>query len=292
MTAYLAASAVSASRRARRTASQGAAPLPAGGRPAAVPLARQTGERDPDALYRDREHLDSARAAQAIWRARLAGTPAFEPAWKLARVCYWLGTQGPEDARRAELDAGVAAGEQAIALGPDRPEGHFWLAANMGALAESFGLRQGLKYRGRIRSELERVLAIDPAWQQGSADRALGRWYDKVPWLFGGSDGKAEEHLRRALTYNPQSTATLVFLAELLADDRGRRAEARGLLQRALDAPIDPEWAPEDRAFKRRAADLLREIGGVPGPPAGRPAAPEPSVERPAAPVAGPVQYL
>ena len=32
-------------------------------------------------------------------------------------------------------------------LGPDRPEGHYWLAADMGALAESFGLTQGMKYR-------------------------------------------------------------------------------------------------------------------------------------------------
>ena len=35
-----------------------------------------------------------------------------------------------------------------IALEPGRPGGHFWLAANMGVLAEQFGLRQGLKYRG------------------------------------------------------------------------------------------------------------------------------------------------
>src|SRR6185436_11258629 len=98
-----------------------------------------------------------------------------------------------------------AAGQRASAIDANRPEGHFWTAANMGALAESFGLRQGLKYRKPIKTELETVLRLDPAFQQGSADRALGRWYHKVPGLFGGSHRKAEEHLKTALTYNPAS---------------------------------------------------------------------------------------
>jgi hypothetical protein len=134
------------------------------------------------------------------------------------------------------------------------------MAANMGALAESFGLRQGLKYRGAIRDALETVLRIDPAFQQGSADRALGRWYYKVPGLFGGSREKAVEHLRRSLTYNPHSIASHYFLAETLLD-MNRRDEARAALQQVLDAPVDPEWAPEDEEFKAKARALLSTIG-------------------------------
>ncbi len=129
----------------------------------------------------------------------------------------------------------------------------------MGALAESFGLRQGLKYRGDIRKELEAVLAIDPGFQEGSADRALGRWYNKVPGLFGGSNDKSESHLRKSLTYNPDSTASHYFLAETLADE-GKKEEARAELQRVLDAPLDPEWTPEDREFKVKARSLLEKL--------------------------------
>ena len=93
----------------------------------------------------------------------------------------------PRRSARQLLEDGIAAGRAAVALEPNRPEGHFWIAANMGALAESFGLRQGLKYRGDIKDELLTVLKLDPGFQQGSADRALGRWYFKVPGLFGGS---------------------------------------------------------------------------------------------------------
>ena len=72
----------------------------------------------------------------------------FDAAWKLARVSYWLGSHAPENERRAYLERGMQAARAAIALEPTRPEGHFWMAANMGALAESFGLRNGLQYRG------------------------------------------------------------------------------------------------------------------------------------------------
>src|SRR6185295_1290928 len=176
----------------------------------------------------------------------------FEASWKLARADYWLGGHVPQSESRAIYEEGIAAGRKAAALQPNRPEGHFWIAANMGALAESFGVRQGVKYRKPVKEELETVLRLDAAFQDGSADRALGRWYFKVPRLFGGSRELSETHLRKSLTYNPESTASHFFLAELLLD-AGRTEEGRAELQKVLDAPLDPAWAPEDREFKEKA---------------------------------------
>jgi len=200
----------------------------------------------------------AARAADA-WAARLAATPSdFEAAWKLSRARYYIGTNGAVAGRRAALDAGMEAARKAIALQPSKPQGHFWLAANMGALAESFGMSQGLKYRKPIKAELEEVLRLDAAYEAGSADRALGRWYYKVPGLFGGSNEKSEVHLRKSLTYDAQSTASWYFLAETL-EDIGRKADARAALQKVLDAPLNPEWAPEDRAWKALARARLAQ---------------------------------
>lgn len=224
-------------------------------------VSAQAAADDPDALYRDRATSSQAVKAVALWAARLDAHPKdFESAWKLARGRYWLGTNGlPPPARKAELEKGIAAARVAATLEPGRPEGHFWLAANMGALAESFGLRQGIKYRGAIKDALERVRALDPAFLQGSADRALGRWYYKVPGLFGGDDHKSEAHLRTALGYNENSVITRLFLAETLID-LGRKNEARDQLRAAIDAPADPEWAPEDTRFREQAVALLRKI--------------------------------
>lgn len=215
---------------------------------------------DPDGLYADREQLQSATQAAAIWEAHLKANPKdFESAWKLARACYWLGGHAAEDSRRAQYERGIEAGRQASALEAKRPEGYFWMAANMGAMAESFGLRAGIKYRSPVKNALETVLMLDPGFQQGSADRALGRWYQKVPGLFGGSKDKSVEHLQRSLKYDPSSTASHYFLAETYLD-MNRKDQARQEAQKVLDLPVNPDWAPEDREFKQKAKTLLDRL--------------------------------
>ncbi|WP_157899584.1 TRAP transporter TatT component family protein [Luteitalea pratensis] len=213
-----------------------------------------------DALYSRREDPVAARQAADQYLAHHRAAPQdFVGGWKLARASYFLGTQGPAAERRMWLETGLAAATDAVALNDARPEGHFWLAANMGALAESYGLRQGLKYRTRIKQALERVLAIDPRFMEGSADRALGRWYHKVPGLFGGSAAKAEQHLRKSLTYSPQSTVSLFFLGELYAD-QGRPAQAQRLYQEVLEAPIHREYVAEDKFYKAQARARLQTL--------------------------------
>jgi hypothetical protein len=220
-------------------------------------LAAPAAQPDPEALYRDRANLASAIQAADLWSQSLKNDPrSFDAAWKLARVAYWLGGHAPDKERRAHLERGIQAARAAIALAPQRPEGHFWLAANMGTMAESFGLRNGLRYRGPVKEALETVLKIDPAFQNGSADRVLGRWYFRVPRLFGGSNRRAEAHLRASLKHDPDSTISHFFLAEVLFDE-DRDAEARAELQHVLDAPVNPEWAPEDEEYKAKAKALL-----------------------------------
>ena len=212
---------------------------------------------NPDALYRERVDMASARQAAELWEARLKANPRdFESAWKAARAMYWIGPREEKDAGRRTLERGVADGKQAAAISPDRPEGHFWMAANMGALAESYGMRQGLKYRGAIKDALERVLQIEPAFQQGSAYSALGRWYHMVPGLFGGSETKSEEYLRKALTYGPDSILTHFYLAETLFE-RNKDAEAIEELKKTVAATRTPDFDPEDREFQAKAAAEL-----------------------------------
>jgi tetratricopeptide (TPR) repeat protein len=227
----------------------------------ALPARAQNGpDPDPDALYTQREDLTKARQAADIWNTRLKANPKdFESAWKLSRALFWLGGHGPEQQRQKDLEGGTESGRLASTLDPKRPEGYFWMAANMGTLAESYGLRAGLKYRGQIKDALETVLKIAPAYQDGSADRALGRWYYKVPGLFGGDKKESEAHLRKSLTYDQNSTASRFFLAETLID-MGRKPEAKAELQRVLDAPFNPEWTPEDKEWKQKARDLLATL--------------------------------
>jgi hypothetical protein len=217
---------------------------------------------DPDVLYRDREQSATALAAERIWSERLAvNAKDFESAWKLARLRYWLGTNGlaPLDEKKRILERGIEASRAAAAAVPGAPDGHFWMAANMGALADAHGLRQGIKYRGPIKDALETALRLSPAYLDGSADRALGRWYYKVPRLFGGDLRKSEQYLRKALTYKADSVISLLFLGETLIE-LDRETEARAALATAIAAPADPEWIPEDARFKAQARRLLTTL--------------------------------
>lgn len=214
---------------------------------------------DPDRLYDAREDLASALAAADVWAARLERDPKdYDAAWKLARAAYWLGSHVASGERRKQYERGLEAGRRAVALEPNRPEGRFWMAATMGAMAESFGLRAGIRYRGPVKREFEAVLKLAPAYSDGGADRGLGRWYFRVPRLFGGSKARAVEHLQRSLTYDPANAASHFFLAETYRS-MDRDEEAFRHLRLVLEAPETVEWGPEVREFKRKAEALLQQ---------------------------------
>ena len=209
-------------------------------------VARAAEQVDPDTLYVDRANLGSARRASEIWAADLKSSPpSFEGAWKLARVNYWLGGHAPEPERRAFLEQGIEAARKAIALQPDRAEGHFWLAANMGTMAESFGLRAGLKYRGPVKEELETVLKLDPSFMNGSADRVLGRWYLSRP-----APLRRQRHESRAAPSPIVAIRREQHRLALLP----RRAPHRPRAQRrsALGAPENHRRADQPRVGARR----------------------------------------
>jgi hypothetical protein len=214
---------------------------------------------DPDALYAAREDLAKAREARAIWADRLARNPRdFEAAWKLGKALYWLGGHALEAERKALLEEGIKAGRAAVAVEPNRPEGHFWIAANMGALAESFGMRQGLKYRGDIKNELLIVLKLDPAFQHGSGARARGPGFFKVPRLVGGSPKKSQEHLRKPHLQPQQHGIALLPLGDAPRHGpRGRRPRGAPEGPRRTDRP---RVGAEDREFKDKARRLIGSL--------------------------------
>ena len=102
----------------------------------------------------------------------------------------------------------------------------------MGALAESFGLRQGLKYRGAIKDELLIVLEARSRIPAGLRRPRAGRWYARCPACSADRRRKPKRICAQSLNYGPNSTASHFFLAELLFDDhragRSPRRAAEG----------------------------------------------------------------
>lgn len=219
------------------------------------------GSGDPDALFRDREDLGLAAQAAKIWAARLETNPAdYDAACKLARAEHWIGERLARD-RTRHFKAGMAAARQAIAAGPERADGYFWLGANLGSHAGAGGILAALRYLKPTRQAFETSVRIDPRFNKGTAWCLLGKYYEAVPGLFGGSKTKAEAMLRRCLAVDPDSIPGHYYLAETLLGLK-RADEAREALLAAIAAPVDPDFGPEARVWKRKAARLLQELEG------------------------------
>src|SRR5436309_5645333 len=93
------------------------------------------------ALYAQRSSIEKARQAAAVLRrARMSDYSNYEIVWKLARCDYYVGDhEADDDAKLNAFREGIAAGEAAVKIAPDRPEGHFWLGANLGGGATAQG---------------------------------------------------------------------------------------------------------------------------------------------------------
>ena len=220
----------------------------------------QTRPGEADRLYASRGAGTEARRAAELWSAALARNGQdFESAWKLARACYWLGSHLKGDELRVQFERGMAAAQAAIRIAPNKPDGHFWLAATMAGLAESQGMRAGLHYRTPIRESLEKVLQIDPGVPARIGRPRAG------PLVLQGAGTLRRQQERVGITpphvahLQPSDTASWYFLAEtLIALDR--KTDARAALQKVIDAPFDPEWTPEDREWKEKASQKLNEL--------------------------------
>jgi len=106
-----------------------------------------------DALYRRREDLANAcESIVLLKRARAADSGNFEASWKLVQADYSLGKFSP-DAKESDkaLADGINAARAAIRLNPNKPDGHFWLGANLGGEAEKSPFTKGIPAVGEIR---------------------------------------------------------------------------------------------------------------------------------------------
>jgi hypothetical protein len=179
---------------------------------------------------------------------------SYEAQWRLARLMFLRGETSPGFFR-----LGIKCGLRAAGLDPERVEGHFWLGVNQALYAEqSQGVRAALLVLEARRS-LKRAARISEGYHGAGPLRVLGRLEHKSPWLLGGSARRSLSRYERALELAPDNSVTLLYAAQL-AIDTGDLKQAVGLLERVLDAAVDPEWKRENLRDKDLAAALLAEV--------------------------------
>jgi cytochrome c-type biogenesis protein CcmH/NrfG len=211
-----------------------------------------------DDYWLGRQNLDNVRRGISLLREELDKNPRdYEAWWRICKLDSFVARHswGPEKNRA--LNDGITAGKKAVALQPGRVEGHFWLGANEGLLAEEGGLLEGLKLVDNIRREMETVVKLDPDYEEGSGLRTLGRVYYRAPFFKGGDKRRSVALLEECLHKFPGNSLTMLYLADSYIAV-GRRAEARDLLQTILRLCPDPDYGPEVTDNQTEAHRLLQ----------------------------------
>jgi tetratricopeptide (TPR) repeat protein len=207
-------------------------------------------------LFAQREDTDNLREAVKIMAGlRDPSGRSYEVEWKFSKYSYFLG-KSLEDENEAEaiLEKGLEAGRIASRVEPDKPDGHFWLAANLGELSKLSPVTVGIKSVDDIREAVNKVVELDPAYQSGSSYAALGQLEMKTR-LYGGDAEKAVEYLEKGVEIGPDNAMVRADLVEAYLAVR-RDADARRQIEALLKMEPHPDYRPEHAEAVAKAKRL------------------------------------
>lgn len=225
------------------------------------PLFSQTGEEmlsQGDELLIDMKDMATAEEALALYRkASGALENKYGALWRISRIHYYIGihTEKKKEKRRI-FSQGVYYGKRAVDLESDKPDGHYWLAVNHGKYGEAKGVLKSLSLVKPIKRALNKVIELDRSYEEGGADKVLGRVFYKVPGIAGGSKKKSREHLEKSKEIGPEDPLTRLYLAETYLKLK-ETEKARAELEYIMNMEPNPRWLSGVDECKIDAKELL-----------------------------------
>lgn len=211
-----------------------------------------------EALFTRRSGLEDLRnGVRALGRVRDPDNRSYEVEWKFAKYSYFLGKAETDETKAIKaFESGRDAARIATRLEQEKPDGHFWYAANLGELARISPLTVGLKSVDDIRGSMEKVIAIEPGYQGASAFDALGQLEMATRNFKGGKADRAVDHYLKGLSLAPDNANLHLHLAEAyLALKRG--ADARKQLDELISMEPNREYLAEHEMAVKNARKLL-----------------------------------
>ena len=222
------------------------------------PEAIQKALADSENLFKQREDLDKLRSAiKTLDAVRDPDNRNYQVEWTYAKYNYFLGkftTQ--EDEAEEALEEGRDAGKIAFRVDPQKPDGHFWYAANLGELSKRSPITVGLRSVNDIQESMNKVIELQPDYQGASSYDALAQ-VELATRLKGGDAKKAVEYLEKGLQIAPDNTNIRLHLGEAYLAVK-RDADARKQLEYILQMKPNPEYMPEYRECVEKAKKLIQ----------------------------------
>jgi len=212
-----------------------------------------------DDLFHQMSDMPTAEKALKLYRGALNQTEnKYEPYWKISRILYYIGEHAEnKKEKKNTFSQGVYYAEKAIQLEPEKPDGYYWRGVNNGKYGETRGVLKSLFLVKPIKSDMNKVIELNPSYEDGGAYRVLGRVYFELPGFAGGSKEKSLEFLKKSIEIGPNDANTRLFLGEtLLAMDEIEKA--RKELEFVLSLDDDPCWKSDVASAKKSAKELLQ----------------------------------
>jgi tetratricopeptide (TPR) repeat protein len=194
-----------------------------------------------------------------------------EAAWKFGQACFdWADFAKTNDQRESIAGEGIAACRQLIARDPKSAPGHYYLAMNLGQLAQTKTLG-ALRIVDEMEREFKGARELDAKVDYAGPDRGLGLLYFEAPgWPASiGSKSKARQHLQRAAQLAPGYPENHICLLEAYLKWADKKSVARELKSTEELLPAarkeftgeawERSWVDWDKRWKRireKAAEL------------------------------------
>jgi tetratricopeptide (TPR) repeat protein len=224
---------------------------------AAADLPLSDGVRAADDFFLGRRNLENVNKAIQLLRERLVEHPRdYEAWWRESKFICYLARHSEGSEQRNYLEEAVDAGKKAVALEPNRPEGHFWLGVNLGLEAEQRSFVKGLTMVDSIRKEMETVIRLDPNYEEAGGERTLARLDYRAPFFKGGDKLRSIKLLEDVVKRYPHNSLARLYLSDSYLA-LGRRQEARQQLEIILNLCPDPEYGPEQEENQAEARQSL-----------------------------------
>jgi tetratricopeptide (TPR) repeat protein len=211
-----------------------------------------------DGLFNQMEDMKTAKEVESLLLKAIGVSGGdYDAFWRMARILYYIGDHTQEKKERRTLfSRGVYYAEKAMELEPDKPDGYYWFGVDNGMYGETRGVLKSLSLVKPIKNAMNKVIELDRSYEEGGADRVLGRVYHKLPGFAGGSKEKSLEHLLKSLEYGPDDALTHLYLAETYLDMK-EKEKAREQLEFILNLPPDDRWTDGVGKVKELAKELL-----------------------------------
>ncbi len=214
--------------------------------------------------YKNRHIKGNPRRALRLYEKIIGIDPSYAAYWEGARAVWFVGDielrKAPRRQRAKMFEKGISWSRKAVALEPNRAEGHLWLGILLGLHAVSKSVFRQMSVAREIRQSAERAIKLDPGVECGAGLNLLGSYYQELPTALGGDDRRAVKLLEKAVKICPIDPYHHISLAQALRDlDEDERARSQLEWVMTHDPP-EPGWGPEYRFARERAQELLAEM--------------------------------